>query len=103
MFLEFLKEFAALTHTQQRVFIYCVEKLPHPRCRSGDIAMIARSLGVHRESVRYALRRISASCSLSRAVVNVNIDIKTEIQRMMNDEIKRSGELVWRGIDERES
>lgn len=77
MFL-FLQEFARLSPVEQKIFLFCLQKIPHPRKFTGDIAYIAQSIGVHRKSVERALKKISASRLLRRCVCYILLDVKRE-------------------------
>lgn len=72
--LAFLREFSRLAPTHQRVFLWCLEHRPFPRPFTGDFGDIAIATGLHRNTVRYALRSISRHPVLSATVHVVNIN-----------------------------
>jgi hypothetical protein len=74
----FLQEFARLSPVEQRVFLFCLQKIPHPRKFTGDISFISRSSGIHRKSVERALKKISSSPILRRCVCYIQLDVIPE-------------------------
>ena len=87
-FIDFLTDFARLSPKSQRVFLFCLSRCPHPRPYSGDIAFIALGSGVHRNTVRYALRYISRHHSLSRLVQLDRSDHKEELYAQMQEQAR---------------
>lgn len=75
----FLTEFATLSRSQQRVFLFCIEFLPHPCVRSGDLQRIQLCTAVSRNTVRASLRAIASLPILSRCVSFSRINKKDTI------------------------
>lgn len=82
MFLKFLKEFSELSPSEQRVFLFCLEHLPHPRRYTGDLRRIQNNTGLSRLTVYQALNHISALPHLRKCVFY----IRTDISELLRDE-----------------
>lgn len=63
-----MREFAALTPSQQQVFLYCLVNMPNPKAYTSDLLDIRTALGCKPITVRTALRIISQSKQLSQLV-----------------------------------
>lgn len=77
--IDFLREFAALTSVQQRVYLFCLTHLPHPRLYSSDIRRIAVALDLSPRTVQRALQSIKHTKTLRRAVCAVRINQKEHL------------------------
>ena len=64
----FLTEFATLSRSQQRVFLFCLQFCPHPVLWSSDLMQIRSATGVSRKSLYNAFRNFEKSAILNRAV-----------------------------------
>jgi hypothetical protein len=93
--IEFLREFAKLSPAEQRVFIYCAEKLPFPRAYSGDLQEITTQTGLYYQTVRQALFSITASPILSRVVKYIHSDVSAP--RMVS--LDAAGMVAGREMD----
>lgn len=68
MFLNFLHEFCKLSPSEQRVFLYCLEKKPYPRKKSDDLKSISLSLNLSYKTVWRAMSAINNNKALSQLV-----------------------------------
>jgi hypothetical protein len=97
MFLKFLKEFAALSRSEQQVFLYCLEKCPFPRKKSSDLNFIAQSLGLSYKTTWKAIKVLSSKKAFNRVVKYINLDIHVvsmeagKIERFSVDLLNREG------------
>ena len=64
----FIKEFSTLTPKQQEIFLFCLEKLPHPVNGSGDLLRIRTAIGCKARTVQIALQVINNTKILSQLV-----------------------------------
>jgi hypothetical protein len=102
MFLEFLKEFASLSHAEQKVFLFCLEHNPHPQAYTGDLQYIAACTGLYYQTVRQALHAISVSPTLSKVVKYIHPDVSAPVMVSLD----AAGDIVgrereWMEIGER--
>ena len=95
MILQFLKEFSRLSPAEQKVFLFCLEKLPYPHAYSGDLQHIAISTGLYYQTVRQAMYSIAASPILSSAVKYIHSDVSHPVMVSLDT----VGEISGRGMD----
>lgn len=84
-FLRFLSEFAQLSRVEQKIFLFCLRKMRHPRKFTGDVQYIAGQTCTHRKSVEKALHRFNTLPLLRRCVAYVNINVPGEIYRQQKE------------------
>lgn len=75
MLYQFLKEFAALSKSQQEVFLFCVKHCPRPQKHSGDVRYICQATNLTYKTVLPALYAINQSKLLSKVVQYIHTDI----------------------------
>ena len=75
----FLREFSQLTPAQQRVFLYCAEKIPFPQAYTGDIQRIIIGTGLPRKTISTAFVAIAALPTLSRIVKYIHMDVSRPV------------------------
>lgn len=85
----FMKEFAALTQTQQRVFLYCLQACPHPTAYSDDVRKIASATDLHVRTVQRALQTIKKHPKLASAVYFTKIKSKKEFYHAEQERIRQ--------------
>lgn len=77
--LQFIREFAALTCLQQRIFLHFVEtNQPVLRAyqNAADVKAAARKIGCHTRSVQRALQACTARARLAQVVRYVNVNAR---------------------------
>lgn len=87
--LMFMEEFASLTPTQQRVFLYCLQECPFPKAYSGDIRKIASATELHVRTVQRALKIIKKHPKLSRAVYFTKFNSKKEFYHEEQERVRQ--------------
>jgi hypothetical protein len=68
MILKFLVEFAALSKSEQKVFLFCIQHHPTIYAHSGDIQAIAAALSLYYQTTRRALNHIASLPTLSKCI-----------------------------------
>lgn len=77
MILNFLQEFASLTPSEQKVFLFCLTHNPYPVAYSGDLQEISAATGLYYSTVRQAVYRFKKYPMLNKCVRYIRMDVSS--------------------------